>query len=337
MTQNQSQISHLNKLTKTYQKLVRREIQKFNVSAKPTTKFGIRTTSLIDRFIKRTTPPPKTLSEMQQSIAEIYVKLSLYKKSVSEYLMASEATADTKMQEKMLASAVKYQVIVSRWSESPPWTKIPNYIEDELKVLAKIYRRKNQKSEKLNWLDLSNEGLVNISLGRPVFAADIWTKQLKINAMGPTASKAAFKTYSIYQSKNLWDKLEDISRYLYSININPTSESKRLDSKATLATALFEGGLLNYKNKDFQSSIRRLKEYTTRFNNSKNAEARFLLANAYWKTKKHTQALEESLYLVKNNQASEFWDKACLLGFEWSRSLAMEATTLFFVEKYIQG
>lgn len=324
--------AYLLKILSTYKSLVLREIK--TAKSSKSEKYRKSIIRLIDRYLDRTSPSDKDSSEMQFYAAEIHVELKDYKMAVSRFLKSSDINPSKIEKAKILSHAIKWQEVLAKWPSKPSWTTKPKAIKNEVIVLTKIYKQKNTLLDTFDWDDVAKEGLANIWLKNENITADTWTNFLQRSPTGPKASKAAYLTFSIYKTNKFWDKLEKISRFMSSRSVTPTFYSKKIDPEDYLAIALFEGGKENFGKGKFDVAVTKFKEYVNRFQRSNEDEAVFYLSKSLWNNKNYREAIEESVKIVKDFKKSKYFDSACLLGFDWSRSVALESTTAFFVEKY---
>ena len=328
---------HMLFLITSYKSLVDTETSKTLLDKKPNKKKAYSTIGLIDRYMAKSLPDAKQKGDLYNNAGKIYHKIGQYRKSTSRHLKASDSYETTTDQVTAISQAIKSQSKLANWPYSNvPWTQKFASKKRELVVLQKLYARKNGLQKEINWTDKSHEGLILVKLGKKVDAADIWSSALLINSSGKNAEYASYLAMQTYSLDKNWSKLENLSRNLEQSRINPTFMGKTIKSSDMLALALFEGGKSKYSEKQFDVASTKFQEYITRFNKPNKHDAKFYLTKSLWNNSDHREAVEQAVDFTRREIKSKHWETVAVLGFDWSRSMALESTTLFFLEEYVK-
>jgi TolA-binding protein len=191
-----------------------------------------------------------------------------------------------------------------------------------------MYQTLNEGSG-IHWPTVAHMGLLKIDLGFTEEAFKLWDTTLDRSSQGNDAARAAGYILITYSSLRNWNALEVFSKKCLARSIVARDDTKRLDVRDYLSSALFNGGKEDFERQNFANAIRRFDEFTKGFSTDRRMpEAMFLLANSYKGGNRHPEAQSTILELVKRYPSSPFYQRALLQGVQWSIEMADEQNAI---------
>lgn len=333
-------LKYVSYLKSSYRKLVEAQLNNLKKELKRTKKDNkekaIREIGLLDRYIKIVRPVKKEEVSLNREAGLIYASVNEHSSAVSRLLKSALDDDNKNQKSSTLNYALASQKTLAGWPSTTPWSveKLKTN-KTELERLRQIYTQKYSIFSNFKWDDIANAGLIDLKLNKDIAAAKLWSEYLQKNSRGASASKAAYLTISIFKKYRSWDELEDTARHLRKVRVNPSYFGKSFNSSVELATALFENGKQKYAVGKFDIAVKKFDEYVSVFNRKNEDEARLFLAQSLWKNKDYSEAVDQTVIITKSYKSSKYWNTACLLGFDWSRSVAFEDKTIYFGEIYV--
>lgn len=309
---------------------------------------GDLTLKLIQNYLS-STKNPKEIERIKESIAAIYLRDKKYIKAVGLY--KDLAKANPKKAKDYLGKAAEAQSFIAEWSKTPPWGS-SGKVDDkgyekqirkpERKELLDIYQKLFETEKATakgppNWMLISHIGLLQINLGQPDKAIDLWIPALKELPEGPYAEQIAGVIIMSNQKNNRWQEVEAVSRLCVDHGLKAKYKNTPVDVNRIFGLALFNIGKLALDNKKYDVAADKLGDYTKKYKKEKNNdEALFLLANANKALRKNAAAVGSLLTLVESYPKSSFYRSALLNGAELARGMASEDSAVFFYSKFLK-
>ncbi len=302
---------------------------------------GQLTLKLVQNYLV-TLKDPKEIEKVKKSIASIYVRDKQYVKAVTLY--KELAKGNSKEAKSYFLLAAEAQSVVSEWPKNPPWVGFDKQVHKvERTALLEIYRKifdieKPTTKTQPNWPLISHVGLLEINLGRPEKAFEIWLPALKVAPEGPYAEQIAGFIITYNQKMNRWFDVESVGRICMDRGLKPKYQGANVDVANFYGQALFNIGKDALGNKKYEVAAEKLAEYTKKFKQTKNHdEALFLVASAYRALGKFGPAVSSLLTLVESYPKSGFYKQSLVSGGDMSRGMASEDSAILFYTKFLRA
>ncbi len=317
-----------------YASLISRETQ-LAKSTKATTVQRQRAIAMLQRHIE-TLSEGAQLQNAQEQQADIYALVPNHRKASAIYLDLA-LNSKSNRTGTYLRKAINSQAVLANWPATAPWDGFKNGSRNDRLSLLETYKKLNElHTQQINWPVAAQVGWLEIALGEPQAAFDLWMTSLNKSTRGTDAALATGYMLTAYQRAKRWDDLESLSRLSISKNIPARFQRQPLTLNSLLALALFEGGKQAHANQEFAKAAAKLKEFTASFRkDGRRAEALYTLAHAYRGDAKHVEALDILMALANEYPSSPYLRNGLLNGGEWAIAMAAEEQAIYFYQAFI--
>lgn len=316
-----------------YQSLVNREVQ-IAKSNKADATQRQRTIGMLQRQMDKLQDEQR--ANVLETQADIYALVPNHRKASEIYLDLGLNSKSAKTPV-YLQKAINSQSVLASWSSTAPWDGYkPGSRNDRLSLLETYKKLNEHKAQQTNWQLVAQIGWLEIALGQPQSAFEIWQATLNKSTRGNDAAQAAGYMLTAYQRAKRWDDLESLSRLCMSKNIAARFQRQPLALNSLLALSLFEGGKQAHGAQEYAKASAKLKEFTTNYRqDGRRAEGLYILASAYRGDAKHVESTDTLMALVNEYPSSPFTRNALYNGGEWSIAMANEEQAIYFYQAFV--
>ena len=136
----------------------------------------------------------------------------------------------------------------------------------------------------------------------------------------------------LHNKKN-WNTLERMARTSLQKKMTPNYRKKKILASELLPKSLLELGLINIKKSNFKEAINKLHEFSYKFRTKNNDQGIMNLAMAYRGDQQYLKSVDTLVKFTDVFQKSKYYKEAIKNGISWSKPLALEDRTIYFLQK----
>lgn len=277
-----------------------------------------------------------TKESYTEKIGILYALSNEHAKAVGVYLDLALNGKDASRRPRYYSAAIVSQKVLAKWPTEAPWlTSVAAGSKGSRAALSDMFA-KLRESTPQRWDLAAHQGLLQISLGQPQLAFDLWTAQLIKDPSGMHASQSAGYMMVSYEKTGRWEVLESLARVTAKANLKVLFRSQNINSQNMLALALLEGGKKLVADAQFAPAVKKLDEFVAQYrSHQRRDEAMLFLAEGLKGVGNHNRSIEMLTALVEQYPKSKFQRIGLLRGSEASISVALEDTAIFFEETFV--
>jgi tetratricopeptide (TPR) repeat protein len=279
--------------------------------------------------------------ELEVRIGTLFGLNARHSEALKTYLaLARDKRLAPEKKIKYLGMAIDAQRAVASWVDPSPFVMakkvFPDEVRPELEALRGLYQEYFKKTggfSALDWKVLAHLGALNFVMSQEDAAAKQWLAGVKKDSRTEEAAAALGLLINHRLKAKDWDKLEEAARAAVVAGVAAQDMGKAVDARGALSIALWNGGQDDFRNKNYASCARRMKELIEKFaEHPQRDQAMALRHMALRKQGQHEEALAALVSLVDTYPESRVTGSMLGHGASYALDLAREDLAVRFYD-----